>query len=121
MEKTTYTFFADDGHGWLSVPAPELAALGIADTISRFSYRSTDHATAYLEEDCDAARFFNAKLELGAAVDDMSAVMRAVGANLRAVQQWTAAHSPYTRLNGDCFIRKLPRYGGCVRVVAQSR
>lgn len=119
--ETTYTFIADCGHGWLTVPAAELAALGIADTISRFSYQSRDGATAYLEEDCDAARFFAAKLKLGADPYDMSDVMRATGCEVERIQSWCAEHSPYTSVDGDCFIRKLPRYGGAVRVVAQSR
>ncbi len=54
-----YQFFTDAGHGWLQVSHKELAELGIADKISSFSY--SDGEFAYLEEDCDASVFVDAK------------------------------------------------------------
>jgi hypothetical protein len=54
-----YKFYADPGHGWLAVKRVELEALGIADKVSRYSYQFGN--TVYLEEDCDAGLFFNAK------------------------------------------------------------
>lgn len=33
-----YTFIADGGHGWLSVPLEEIKKLGITDQISAYSY-----------------------------------------------------------------------------------
>lgn len=54
-----YRFTADAGHGWLAVKVSELVALGIADKISTYSY--IKGMTAYLEEDCDLSRFFEAK------------------------------------------------------------
>ena len=54
----TFDFISDPGHAWLKVPHQMLADLGIADQITHYSY-SRD-AFAYLEEDCDAATFFNA-------------------------------------------------------------
>jgi len=56
MKKGTYRFISDPGHGWLEVPLAELITLGIAGTISSFSYLSVN-GIAYLEEDCDAPRF----------------------------------------------------------------
>ena len=56
---TNYVFFSDAGHGWLRVPMAELRTLGIADSISPYSYR--EGGDAYLEEDCDLARFAKAK------------------------------------------------------------
>ena len=58
-----YIFHEDPGHGWLEVPVSELLELGIINQISEFSYLSLDRKTAYLEEDCDLAVFFNAKKE----------------------------------------------------------
>ena len=55
----TYTFYQDPSHGWLKVPKIELETLGISDKISKFSYQYGK--SAYLEEDCDLALFFNAK------------------------------------------------------------
>lgn len=51
-------FHTDPGHGWLQVPMADVQRLGIADKISRCSYR--DGGMAYLEEDCDAPRFLQA-------------------------------------------------------------
>lgn len=45
----------DPGHGWLRVPLELLEDKGLRESISPYSYM--DHEFAYLEEDCDAARF----------------------------------------------------------------
>lgn len=54
----TYKFYCDPGHGWMAVKVQELHELGIMFKISPYSYLRGK--TAYLEEDCDAALFFNA-------------------------------------------------------------
>lgn len=58
-----YTFFEDAGHGWLKVPVSELLELGIERDISSYSYMFGDWA--YLEEDCDMARFIDAQYMRG--------------------------------------------------------
>ena len=58
-----YTFFEDSGHGWLKVPVSELIELGIENDISHYSYMFGDWA--YLEEDCDMARFIDAQYMRG--------------------------------------------------------
>lgn len=58
-----YTFFTDAGHGWLKVPVSELIELGIENDISHYSYMFGDWA--YLEEDCDMARFIDAQYMRG--------------------------------------------------------
>lgn len=55
MEKKTYIFHEDAGHGWLAVPMNYLIALGIANKITGCSYLKGN--TAYLEEDCDMQQF----------------------------------------------------------------
>lgn len=50
----------DPGHSWLKVPMKELDRLGIADDISSYSYQKGD--MAYLEEDCDAGVFIQARV-----------------------------------------------------------
>ena len=67
MENKTYVFHTDPGHGWLAVPLKDLYALGIEDKISGYSY--VKGKTAYLEEDCDAAVFFDAKQQAGETVN----------------------------------------------------
>lgn len=58
-----YMFYTDPGHGWLAVKIAELHRLGIIDKISNCSYMRGK--TAYLEEDCDAPAFLNAKEAAG--------------------------------------------------------
>lgn len=54
----TINFYTDPGHGWAAVDMRELHALGIADKISRYSYRKGE--TAFLEEDCDFSVYMEA-------------------------------------------------------------
>lgn len=54
----TFDYIQDPGHGWIKVPVALLLKLDIADEISSYSYYRDGFA--YLEEDCDAARFMNA-------------------------------------------------------------
>ena len=59
MKAKIYVKFDDPGHGWLAVKRKELAALGLLDKISIYSYQRG--ATVYLEEDCDMSTFYKAK------------------------------------------------------------
>ena len=52
---TNLTFISDPGHGWLRVPLVDIAALGLETAISNYSFIDGHHA--YLEEDCDCARY----------------------------------------------------------------
>ena len=54
-----YRFITDAGHGWLEVPRTELEALHIAGEVSSYSYQHGE--LVYLEEDCDATLFWDAK------------------------------------------------------------
>ena len=58
-----YRMIVDSGHGWLKVTHNELRQLGIADKISLYSYSNGEYA--YLEEDCDAGVFIDAKGGIG--------------------------------------------------------
>lgn len=51
----TFEFYSDPSHGWLKVPTVLLHTLGIAESISAYSYQRGDYA--YLEEDCDYSLF----------------------------------------------------------------
>ena len=53
-----FILHSDPGHAWLAVPMSYLMQLGIVHEISSFSYMKG--RTAYLEEDCDAADFWEA-------------------------------------------------------------
>jgi len=54
-----YRFISDPGHAWLEVPRAELVALNILDKVSHYSYQNK--GMVYLEEDCDAGLFIDAK------------------------------------------------------------
>jgi hypothetical protein len=54
----TFDYIQDGGHGWVKVPLSLLLDLGIHSQISTYSYLRKSFA--YLEEDCDLARFFDA-------------------------------------------------------------
>lgn len=57
-ESLGYKFYSDARHGWLAVKRQELIDLGIAKTISYYSYERGQ--TVFLEEDCDMLRFMSA-------------------------------------------------------------
>jgi len=62
-----YVFHTDAGHGWLAVKRKELDELGILDKVSPYSYQKG--GTVYLEEDCDASLFMDAKEAKGEKVE----------------------------------------------------
>ena len=66
---TTLTFIEDPGHGWLRVPLADVAALGIAEEITPYSFIDNDYA--FLEEDCDYGTFMNACQAQNMPVPDM--------------------------------------------------
>lgn len=51
-------YYQYPGHGWIKTPKALLQRLGIAGDISTYSYMRGNFA--YLEEDCDAERLFQA-------------------------------------------------------------
>ena len=59
------TFVSDPGHGWLVVPLVDIARIGIADSISCYSFIDVSNSVAYLEEDCDVTRYLEALTAAG--------------------------------------------------------
>jgi hypothetical protein len=59
----TLPYYQDPGHGWVRVSVGLLHGLKIADDISSYSYRRDDYA--YLEEDCDLGRLYQAADKAG--------------------------------------------------------
>lgn len=63
---SAFVFHSDAGHGWLAVPIAAARAVRVPPSErfgswpSRYSYKSRDGQTLYLEEDCDAPRFLDA-------------------------------------------------------------
>jgi hypothetical protein len=58
-----FVFHSDAGHGWVEVSMDMVRDLGIASSISSFSYRRGN--MAYLEEDCDAGLLIQALQKSG--------------------------------------------------------
>lgn len=79
-------FYNDPGHGWLAVPPGLLEGLGLAGSISCYSYVGPD-GTVYLEEDCDAPKLL--------------AELRSMGIEPAISERIT---------NGQSFIRGFPGY-----------
>ncbi len=76
-----YVYIYDPSHAWFMVPLRDVEFSMVTPKISWCSYRSKSHA--YLEEDCDGPRFFEAIKELGFTVkirekhvDDFDIVIR---------------------------------------------
>ncbi len=62
MEKgSRFIFHYDGGHGWLEVKESDLIILGVSEKITHYSYKN--EGNAYLEEDCDMAKFLSAFIE----------------------------------------------------------
>lgn len=81
----TLDYVQDPGHGWISADIHQIQSLGLAEKISRYSYRDGD--LAWLEEDCDGPIFIRA--------------LEKAGIPFRVVE---------THTRGDAFIRRLPQF-----------
>lgn len=57
-DKLVFNFHSDSGHGWIAVKISLIRELGLAGSISSYSYMKGK--TAYLEEDADATKFIAA-------------------------------------------------------------
>ena len=56
-------YIQDPSHGWFKVKLTQLHKLGIENEISTYSY--TRGEWVYLEEDCDASKYFEALTKSG--------------------------------------------------------
>ena len=59
----TLPYYQDPGHGWVKVSLVKLLQLGLTDSISYYSYIRGDYA--YLEEDLDLGRLYQAADKAG--------------------------------------------------------
>lgn len=84
----TFDYIQDPGHGWIKTPIKLLVELNIDGDISCYSYYRDGFA--YLEEDCDASRFFNAyKARFGADPKLRSRVAREKRSKIRSYLCYT--------------------------------
>jgi hypothetical protein len=94
MNEWNLKWYNDPGHGWLAVPVALLKELNILNCISVYSYVSSDHETAYLEEDHDAWSFAKA----------MEAAEKMTAEEIKNLPSETEPRN-------DSFIRSLPGIG----------
>ena len=91
MTEQPFNFHVDPGHGWLEVPADDIAAVGLtAAAFSTYTYVDTEKPGGpiyYLEEDCDLPLF----------------VLAYGNRQFRRPNMVTVYH------DGDCFCRNLGR------------
>ena len=59
----TLPYYQDPGHGWVKISLVKLLQLGLNDSISYYSYIRGDYA--YLEEDLDLGRLYQAADKAG--------------------------------------------------------
>ena len=81
----TIDYVQDPGHGWFAADVQSLEALGLADKITRYSYRDGD--LAWLEEDLDGPAYLRALAKSGRAYQIIE-----------------------THTRSDAWIRFLPRF-----------
>jgi hypothetical protein len=62
----TFDCFSDPGHGWVKVHLDLIDKLGIADSITMYSFIRGNYV--YLEEDLDAGTFITAAEDAGITV-----------------------------------------------------
>lgn len=82
------TLHTDPGHGWLEVTRAELAELGILHKVSAYSYQRGGEV--YLEEDCDAALYFDAYRRKHGAEPDCKVVNTNQDHPIRSFQRFGA-------------------------------
>lgn len=67
MKRINLNMHTDAGHGWLACKRDLVLALGLAGSISRYSYQKG--GTVYLEEDCDMPLVLRALADRGVLVN----------------------------------------------------
>ena len=82
MKTLTLNYYQDHGHGWVKVKLSLLKKLGIVEQISTYSYMRKDNA--YLEEDCDLGKFYNALDNAGITLKLKSFVAREKRSKIRS-------------------------------------
>ena len=102
MSRLKITNFQDGGHGWFAVKRSLLKELDLMTKISSCSYQKGE--TVYLEEDCDAALFFDAyaKKQTGVSPKDNSwEGWQTISQSLFDIKKSYSDNSP---------VRKYPRF-----------
>ena len=99
LDPMNWTFHSDPGHGWLEVARADLEALGLLSSISHYSYQRGERV--YLEEDCDATKFYAKLALLGWTPDKVRQVVTEWHPDQAACKRFDRYQAPPS--NGDPF------------------
>ena len=86
--KKTFLYHTDPGHGWMQVDFSELYALGLAESISRYSYQDSE-GNCYLEEDCDMTKFMEAYKAKYGGYPELTEVYHKEDCRIRRMKRYT--------------------------------
>lgn len=100
-------YYQDPGHGWIKVKKTVLQRFGIAGDISAYSYQRGDYA--YLEEDGDAERLFQAAGRAGIVIQ-LNHMHSNKQSKIRAYQSYEAPGAEIVQFMRDHF--QLIHIGG---------
>jgi hypothetical protein len=103
----TLNYYQDPGHGWVKISLNKLQQLGLADSISYYSYMRGDYA--YLEEDCDLGRLYQAADKAGITIK-----LREHWTNKRSkIRSYKNYKSPAQQLAAEAALKAKIRAQGC--------
>lgn len=85
-----FSYYTDGGHGWVRVPLAIVAQLGIANSISSYSYMRSSYA--YLEEDSDMTKFHHAYTALNGYAPKYVAKHTEKQSKIRSYKRFHAIH-----------------------------
>jgi hypothetical protein len=107
MRSLTLNYYQDPGHGWVKISLAKLQQLGLADSISYYSYMRGDYA--YLEEDCDLGRLYQAADKAGITIK-----LREHWTNNRSkIRGYKTYKSPAQQLAAEAALKAKIRAQGC--------
>ena len=96
-------YIQDIGHGWFKVKLTQLHKLGIENDISTYSYQRGEWA--YLEEDCDATKLFNAIRDAGQPMPKIvEKVCREKRSKVRSYDHYVTPQAKWDKFVKDHFV-----------------
>jgi hypothetical protein len=96
-------YIQDPGHGWFKVKLTQLSALGIENDISTYSYQRGEWA--YLEEDCDASKYFDALKLTGQPMPKIvDKVSRERPSKIRSYDRYITPQAKWNKFVKDHFV-----------------
>ena len=96
-------YIQDSGHGWFKVKLTQLHKLGIENDISTYSYQRGEWA--YLEEDCDASKYFEALKLTGQPVPKIVDKIKREGhSKIRSYDHYVTPKAKWDKFVKDHFV-----------------